>query len=35
MLLDIQSAVNIIINKEIVKDIRDTRGRFICVNCNV
>ena len=34
MLIDIQSTVNVIIQKEIVKDICYTRGRFVLVHCN-
>ena len=35
MLLDIQSTVNFIMNKEIVKETCNARGRFFCVHCNV
>ena len=30
-----QSTVNVIMNKELMKDICDTHGRFFCVLCNV
>ena len=34
LMIDIQSTVNLIMNKELVKDIRNTHGRFIRVHCN-
>ena len=34
MMLDIQSTVNVVINKELEKDIRDARGRFARFHCN-
>ena len=34
LLLDIQSTVNFIMNKELVKDIFDACERFVCVHCD-
>ena len=34
MLLDIQSTVNVVINKGLVREILDACGRFVRVNCN-
>ena len=33
-MLDIQSTMNFIINKKLVKDICNARGKFVCVHCN-
>ena len=34
MLLDIQYTMNVIMNKELVKGVRDACGRFVHVRCN-
>ena len=34
LLLDSQSTVIVIMNKELLKDIRDAYGRFVCVHYN-